>query len=105
MWGFRFSSFVLLLDEIEYIDMEIMIKMIVIILLLYITRLVNCRRNQGEWGGLYGLLDKTQTDCEVQSLTVGSLLADRYNSLDEETEWDQRLHTGKKSKIYFILIF
>ena len=69
--------------------------MIIIVLLLLLgICLIECRRQPGEWGGLYGLLDKTQTDCEVQSLTVGTLLADRYNSLDEETEWDQRLHTG-----------
>jgi len=49
--------------------------MIVIILLLLIEIcLIECRRQPGEWGGLYGLLDKTQTECEVQSLTVGTIL-------------------------------
>ena len=70
------------------------IKIILIILLFQLLILIECRRQPGEWGSIHGLLDKTQTDCEVQSLTVGTLLADRYNSLDEETEWDQRLHTG-----------
>ena len=69
---------------------ELMI--LLISLTLFIS--IECRRQPGEWGSIHGLLDKTQTDCEVQSLTVGTLLADRYNSLDEETEWDQRLHTG-----------
>ena len=38
------------------------------------------------------LLTKHQTECELESLTVGSILADRYNSHDEESDWDMRIH-------------
>eukprot|EP00981_Chlorochromonas_danica_P007844 scaffold1884_cov343-Ochromonas_danica.AAC.61 len=37
-------------------------------------------------------VSKTQRDCELEALNIGSRLADRYNSLDEETEWDTRIH-------------
>jgi hypothetical protein len=40
----------------------------------------------------YTLLTKQQTECELEALTVGSMLADRYNSHDEATEWDTRIH-------------
>jgi hypothetical protein len=46
-----------------------------------------------EYGEPYGQLTKLQTECEVESLATGSLLADNYNSLDEETEWDARMHS------------
>lgn len=42
--------------------------------------------------GPYTLITRQQTECELEALTAGSLLADRYNSLDENTEWDVRLH-------------
>lgn len=45
------------------------------------------------FGEPYGQLTKLQTQCEVESLTTGSLLADNYNSLDEDTEWDARMHS------------
>lgn len=37
-------------------------------------------------------VSKIQRDCELEALNIGSRLADRYNSLDEETEWDTRIH-------------
>jgi hypothetical protein len=40
----------------------------------------------------YRLISRIQTECELEALQVGTLLADRYNSLDENTEWDMRLH-------------
>jgi hypothetical protein len=40
----------------------------------------------------YSLISRIQTECELEALQVGTLLADRYNSLDENTEWDIRLH-------------
>ena len=45
------------------------------------------------FGEPYGQLTKLETQCEVESLTTGSLLADNYNSLDEDTEWDARMHS------------
>lgn len=30
--------------------------------------------------------------CELESLSVGTRLADHYGSFDENTEWDIRLH-------------
>ena len=44
-----------------------------------------------ELGGR-GWISKTQADCELEALSVGTRLADRYNSLDEATEWDTRIH-------------
>jgi len=38
------------------------------------------------------LLSKQQTACELEALTVGTMLADRYNSHDEATDWDMRIH-------------
>ena len=33
-----------------------------------------------------------QSDCEYESLSIGTRLADRYNSLDENTDFDTRMH-------------
>lgn len=38
------------------------------------------------------LITKKQQDCELESLNMGTRLADRYNSLDEATDWDIRIH-------------
>lgn len=46
-----------------------------------------------EAGEPYGQLTRHETECEVESLATGSLLADNYNSLDESTEWDARMHS------------
>ena len=43
-------------------------------------------------GAAYGLITRHQTECELESLSVGTALADRYNSMDEGTEWDVRIH-------------
>jgi hypothetical protein len=40
----------------------------------------------------YTLINRVQTECELEALQVGSMLADRYNSFDEGTEWDTRIH-------------
>ena len=50
------------------------------------------RKIQSADGDAYGLISKLQTECELEALLVGSTLADRYNSFDEGTEWDTRLH-------------
>jgi hypothetical protein len=41
---------------------------------------------------LQQLLSKIQTECELEALNIGTRLADRYNSLDEDTEWDVLIH-------------
>lgn len=38
------------------------------------------------------LLDKVATECELEALSLGTRLADRYNMYDEQTEWDVRIH-------------
>ena len=43
-------------------------------------------------GTAYGLITRHQTECELESLSVGTKLADSYNSLDEDTDWDVRIH-------------
>lgn len=37
-------------------------------------------------------LTPIQQECELESINIGTRLADRYNSFDEETEWDTRIH-------------
>lgn len=43
-------------------------------------------------GKPYSLMDKVTTQCELEALSVGTRLADHYNSYDEDTEWDTRIH-------------
>lgn len=43
-------------------------------------------------GSTKPLLDKLTTECELEALSVGTRLADRYNMYDEQTEWDTRIH-------------
>ena len=43
-------------------------------------------------GDAYDLISRQQTECEVEALQVGTALADRYNSLDEGSERDVRMH-------------
>ena len=43
-------------------------------------------------GEPYTLINKVQTQCELLSLNVGTMLADSFNNFDENTERDQRLH-------------
>jgi hypothetical protein len=40
-------------------------------------------RCTANWGDAFGLISRTQTFCELDSMTVASKLADSYNSLDE----------------------
>ncbi len=40
----------------------------------------------------YSRLTKIQADCELEALNIGTRLADRFNSFDEKTEQDVRLH-------------
>lgn len=37
-------------------------------------------------------ISEVQSNCEFEALSIGSRLADRYNSFDEATEWDTRIH-------------
>jgi hypothetical protein len=46
----------------------------------------------GSKGHPYTLINKVITDCEYSALQVGTELADHYNSYDENTEWDMRIH-------------
>lgn len=39
-----------------------------------------------------GRLTKVQSECELEALNIGTRLADRYNSFDEKTEQDVRIH-------------
>ena len=38
------------------------------------------------------LITDIQRECELEALNIGTRLADRYNSFDEETDWDVRIH-------------
>lgn len=46
----------------------------------------------GVLGDHYQLIDKVQTQCELEAINYGTRLADQYQSFDENTEWDQRIH-------------
>lgn len=37
-------------------------------------------------------LTDIQRECELEAINIGTRLADRYNSFDEETDWDVRIH-------------
>ena len=43
-------------------------------------------------GDPYDMLSRIQTECEIEALQVGTALADRFNSLDEGTNKDVRMH-------------
>ena len=38
------------------------------------------------------LITDVQQACELESLNLGTRLADRYNNFDEATDWDVRIH-------------
>ena len=40
----------------------------------------------------YTLITKEQTFCELEALNYGTRLVDQYQSFDENTEWDMRIH-------------
>lgn len=62
------------------------------LLLFTILSLALIRLSKTEVGDPYSWISKVQTLCEVEALQVGSLLGDHYNSFDEGTEWDMRIH-------------
>mmetsp|Transcript_22325 Transcript_22325/g.37347 ORF Transcript_22325/g.37347 Transcript_22325/m.37347 type:complete len:394 (+) Transcript_22325:92-1273(+) len=43
-------------------------------------------------GDHHSLVDPIITACELEALSVGTRLADHYQSYDEATEWDVRIH-------------
>lgn len=58
--------------------------------LLVLLSIINqCTSNAGD---AFGLISKVQTYCEYESITMGSKLADYYNSLDEATHKIDRMH-------------
>ena len=89
--------------RLDSLYFKVRYKILVILLILHVAngggRKEDKRRKYdiGEkdrvFGEPYGQLTKLQTQCEVESLTTGSVLADNYNSLDEDTEWDARMHS------------
>lgn len=56
---------------------------------LALSLLVRCSGNAGD---AFGLINKAQTYCEYETTTMGSKLADYYNSLDEATHKIDRMH-------------
>ena len=38
------------------------------------------------------LISKVQSQCELEALNYGTRLVDQYQSFDENTEWDMRIH-------------
>lgn len=60
-----------------------------LLLLIILSNIIGVKTADG---AAYSLITRHQTECELESLSVGSALADRYNSMDEATEWDVRIH-------------
>jgi hypothetical protein len=61
--------------------------------LFIFTLLAHIRTSQTvDLGDAYTLITRHETECELKSLSLGSELADRYNSMDEATDWDVRMH-------------
>jgi len=58
---------------------------------LFLFALLACSVTSG-LAKTYSLMDKITTQCELEALSVGTRLADHYNSFDEDTEWDTRVH-------------
>jgi hypothetical protein len=59
---------------------------------------IDKKRRYQDGGAPYSLITKKETRCEVEALSIGSALADNYNSLDEGTEWDSRIHSDYLSE-------
>lgn len=38
-------------------------------------------------------LNPITSKCELEGMTIASTLVDHYNSFDEDTEWDMRVHS------------
>ena len=60
-----------------------------LLLLILLNSIIEIKTSDG---AAYGLITRHQTECELESLSVGTALADSYNSLDEDTDWDVRIH-------------
>ena len=61
------------------------------IFLAYSVLLVSIKNAEPAPGDAYTMISRLQTDCELESLSVGTALADKYNSFIEGTERDERL--------------
>lgn len=60
-------------------------------ILAYSVLLVSIRNASPAEGDAYSLISRHQTDCELETLSLGSALADKYNSFFEGTEQQERL--------------
>lgn len=60
--------------------------------LLVIVSVLVCSWADHKSPTAYKLINKHITDCELEALSVGTRLADRYNMYDEGAEWDTRIH-------------
>jgi hypothetical protein len=63
-------------------------KVLLVVLLLDVC----VAEDRNSRSSAYTLLNKLNTECELEALSVGTRLADRYNMYDEQTEWDTRIH-------------
>jgi len=61
-------------------------------------KVADSKRRNKDGGAPYNRITKRQTQCEVEALAVGTSLTDNYNSLDEDTEWDSRIHSDFMSE-------
>jgi hypothetical protein len=43
--------------------------------------------------GAYKWISQVETECEAVSMQIATSLADSFNSFDENTEWDVRIHS------------
>jgi hypothetical protein len=59
--------------------------------LAYSVLMVSIKNAEPAVGDAYTMISRHQTDCELESLSVGTALADKYNSFIEGTEREERL--------------
>ena len=57
-----------------------------------ISRIEEYRHDESLTRDSQPLISDIVRRCELESLSVGTRLADHYGSFDENTEWDIRLH-------------
>ncbi len=68
-------------------------KMKAVIVFVICLHLIVIRGNNVWVGAPYTRAPRIVSECETVSLAIGTALADNYNSFDEDTEWDVRIHS------------
>lgn len=68
------------------------LKLYFCLIYIFIIFINNILLVYAAYGDPYQRITKLQTDCEFHAMKTGTLIGDAFNSFDEDTEWDVRLH-------------